>query len=79
MASAYIGIVERPTFEPSKIEGEYRLFHDATNAKIACVAMAGFISGSTMVLKILNSPAPSIRPASIISIERLPSMYCFMK
>ena len=44
-------------------------FQLAANAKIACVAAAGFIIGRTIWLNILNSPAPSILAAWIISFE----------
>ena len=54
------------------------MFQFATNVKIACTAMAGFIRGSTMTLKIRNSPAPSIRAASTSDRDRTESMYCFM-
>ena len=38
-----------------------RLFQLATKAKIAWVAMAGFMMGSTIWLKVRNSEAPSTR------------------
>ena len=47
--------------------------------KIICTASAGFISGSTIWLNILNSCAPSILAASISSIGKTLSMYCLIK
>ena len=51
-AETYIGIVCFCLSVARIIEGVYRLFHDATNPKIACVAIAGFNSGSTIVLNV---------------------------
>ena len=54
-------------------------FHEATYPKIACVAIAGFIRGTTIWLKILNSPAPSILADCTISIESEACRYCLIK
>ena len=42
------------------------------------VVRIGRISGSTIVQKMRNGPAPSIRAASMISYGR-PRMYCTIK
>ena len=54
------------------------MFHEPTNEKIICTAIAGFMIGSTIWLKVRNSPEPSIRAASTISIGSTLSRYCFM-
>ena len=59
--------------------GRNRLFQLATNWKMACTASAGFIIGKTMVLKVWNSPEPSIRAASTTSRGSAPSRYCRRK
>ncbi len=46
------------------------MFQEPTKVKMACTAMAGFMMGSTMRLKVLNSMEPSIRAASIRSLGR---------
>ena len=73
-----IGMVYRSCLVRS-IWGRNSWFQLVTNANIACVAIAGFIMGSTIWLKIRNSPAPSIRPDWSISIGRDGIMYCLMK
>ena len=51
----------------------------ATKQNIVCVAIAGFIKGSIIWLKILNSPAPSILADSTISLENVALRYILMK
>ena len=48
-------------------------------AKIACTAIAGFIIGIAIEMKVLNSPQPSIREASTISSGNDDFMYDLMK
>ena len=45
---------------------------------VIIVYMAGFINGITMELKVLNSPEPSIRAASINDSGNELSIYCFI-
>ena len=63
----------------NRIRGSNNLFQLLTKLKIACVAIAGFMIGSAILLKIKNSPAPSIRALCTISMERAGFMYCLMK
>ena len=51
------------------------MFHDSTNVKISCTETAGFSMGSTMRLKVKNSPEPSTRAASTISKKELLEQY----
>ncbi|MNC52802.1 hypothetical protein D3C75_1021710 [compost metagenome] len=67
------------SFCVSKISGMNKLFQLATKAKMACVATAGIISGRMIRLKVLNSPEPSTRAASTISIDSVASRYWRMK
>ena len=61
------------------IEGVYKLFHDVMKAKIACVAIAGFIKGNAILLNVENSPEPSILAASISEGGITESTYCLKK
>lgn len=63
----------------SNTNGVNRLFQLATKLKMAWVAIAGFIIGSTIRLKIINSLAPSILADCTISIESVGCKYCLMK
>ena len=47
--------------------GKKKLFQDATNEKINCIAKAGLMSGNTIWWKILSSLAPSTLDASTSS------------
>ena len=46
---------------------------------MSCVAIAGLSIGSISLLKILNSPAPSILADSTSSLEKVACRYIFMK
>ena len=50
-----------------------------TYVKIACVAIAGFMIGNTMLLNVRNSPAPSMRAEATMSRFSDGSIYCRMK
>ena len=63
----------------SRMVGRKRLFQLETKQKMAWVAMAGFMMGSAMRLKVLNSPEPSIRAESSSSRGKEDSMNCRMK
>ena len=54
-------------------------FQLAAKAKMAWVAMAGFMRGRMIWLNIRNSPAPSILADWIISLERDAYRYMHMK
>ena len=60
--------------ESTKINGNRKEFQLVRNAWIATTASTGFMSGSTMVRKIIQSDAPSTRAASSSSIGS-PSTY----
>ena len=53
------------------ILGTQELDQLATKQNMVCVAIAGFISGNMIWLKILNSPAPSILADSTTSLEKV--------
>src|SRR6187431_2391232 len=52
-------------------DGHRKSFQDTTNVKIATAASDGRTIGSRIDHQILNSPAPSIRAASISSLGTL--------
>ena len=54
-------------------------FQLVTKVNIACVAIAGFMMGRPILLKVANSLEPSIRAESRISIGKEASMNCLMK
>ena len=51
------------------MNGSRKLFQIATNCSSSTVISPGSMTGAAIERKILNSPAPSIRPASIISSD----------
>ena len=64
--------------ETQRIENQVKEQQLLTKVKIACTEIAGFISGNTMLLKVLTSPEPSILAASTKERGRVLSMYCFI-
>ena len=73
MGMVYLSLLVR------RINGIKRLFQENTNVKIAWVAIAGFIIGRMILLKVLNSPDPSILAEFTMSNERLANKYWRMK